>query len=99
MIQIQGQRGVKKHNNQVVKQTRPQAVSYCPLGDKDSSPGNITQVMLFLLVSHIRLLLLIPGTEKRCLYFKSRSKKKKYEASKILSETEVKQTQIGLIWG
>lgn len=63
MIQIQGHREVKKHNNQVVEQTRPQAASHCPLGDKDSSPHSITQVMLFLLVSHIRLLLLIPGTE------------------------------------
>lgn len=49
MLQIQGHKGVKKHNHQVVQQTRPQAVSYCPLGDKDSSPHNITQVIFLLL--------------------------------------------------
>lgn len=76
MLQIQAHKGVRKHNNQVVQQTRPQAVSYCPLGDKDSSLHGITQVTLFLLVPHIRLLLLIPRTEKRCLYFKSKKKKK-----------------------
>lgn len=56
--------------------------SHCPPGDKDSSPYNITQVMLFLLVSPIRLLLLGPGTEKRCLYFKSKRKKGSIKPSK-----------------
>lgn len=53
MLHIQDIKGVTKNNNQVVQQTIPQAVCYCPPGDRDSSPHDITQVMIFLLVSRV----------------------------------------------
>jgi len=53
----------------------PQAVSFYALGDTNSSPHGITQVILFLLMPCVRLLLLILRTEERCPYISSPEEK------------------------